>query len=340
MILSPDRIEGALYGQAIGDARGIPMEFRSAAFIKSSGHVWGYQDTYRNKKLVWTAGEWSDDTERAIALLDGYLSGREEGRDGIELPDELICIDRLVRWLETDGRGSGNLTIRVLTDTSGLVDPFRVSREAWEETGGVSAPNGAVMGTSYVGIMRPWDLDWTELAAVHCARLTHWDPRCASGCVAVSVLIAGLVSGLDPWAALEEATSRAEKYDPDARTLLDVSGDRIERLMLDEGLPEDGSTPLGSVPIGYTWKCVRAAFWAFHQLDRDLDAFYIAKQFLPTLDRVLSAGGDVDTNGAVAGAVLGAAVGRANIPDELVFGLSHRGHLIGLLDRLARYHRV
>lgn len=336
--ISPDRIEGVIYGQAIGDARGLPMEFRSAAFIHSSAHKWGYQDVWRNLKLAWKAGEFSDDTERAIALLDGYLTGRDEGRSELLNPDELICIDRLVRWLETDARGAGNLTIKVLTNALCLVDPFRVSREAWEETNGVSAPNGAVMGTSYVGIMRPWDLDWTEMAAEHCARLTHWDLRCVSGSVAVSVLIAGLVSGLDPWVAVEEATSRAEKYDPNAREFLRVWDISVESLELDEGLPENGSMPRVPVPIGYTWKCARAAFWAFHQLDRDLDPVYIHGQFLPILDQILSAGGDTDTNGAVAAAVLGAAMGRGQIPEEAIDGLAHKSRLDTLLSRLARYH--
>lgn len=336
--LSQDRIEGVIYGQAIGDARGLPMEFRSSAFIRSSGHQWGYQDVHRHGKLAWDAGEFSDDTERAIALLDGYLSGRDEGRDELLDPDELICIDRLVRWLDTDARGAGNHTIKVLANTYCLVEPFTVSREAWEETNGVSAPNGAVMGTSYVGIMRPWDLDWTESAAVHCARLTHWDLRCVAGSVAVSVLIAGLVSGLEPWDAVEEAVSRAGNYDPNARELLKVYGLPISALELDEGLPADGSMPKVPVPIGYTWKCARAAFWAFYQLDRDLDPVYIHGQFLPILDQILSAGGDTDTNGAVAAAVLGAAMGRGQVPDDAVEGLVHKERLETLLSRLARYH--
>ena len=53
----------------------------------------------------------------------------------------------------------------------------------------------------------------------------------------------------------------------------------------------------------------------------------IDQEFEPELRRVMSLGGDTDTNGAVAGAILGTAVGRAGLPGGWLARLKERGEI-------------
>ena len=63
-----DRLEGALIGLLVGDAFGVPYEFRTPAQLRSAELVWRGHGTYDQP-----AGTWSDDGSLTLALLDSLL---------------------------------------------------------------------------------------------------------------------------------------------------------------------------------------------------------------------------------------------------------------------------
>lgn len=114
----------------------------------------------------------------------------------------------------------------------------------------------------------------------------------------------------------------------------------LEQLQLDEGMHDrvKGQRP----PIGYTYKCAGAGLWALAEFLRretlGYDDLWNDRAF-EILQRVIMAGGDADTNGAVAGAVLGAAVGFETMSSwpplgPLVEGLRPREELDKRLEAL------
>jgi ADP-ribosylglycohydrolase len=188
------------------------------------------------------------------------------------------------------------------------------------------------MRTSYVGILRPWDLDWTEAVAVEMAKVTHFDPRCVAGAVALSVAIATLIdTDGDVQEAFQQACTRADKYDPVAHTWI------LDRSLASLELDEDMDKPRGNSfpPIGFTYKCLGAAFWALREFQRLPEGDASTNRFLDVLRAVIRAGGDADTNGAVAGAMLGALVGASGIPNHLITGLVERAGLDRRFERLS-----
>jgi len=70
--------------------------------------------------------------------------------------------------------------------------------------------------------------------------------------------------------------------------------------------------------MGYTYKCLGAAFWAFKQTD-----------FRKALQKICMKGGDADTNGAAAGALLGCKLGFRSIPESWRQKLCHKSWLDG-----------
>lgn len=75
--------------------------------------------------------------------------------------------------------------------------------------------------------------------------------------------------------------------------------------------------------IGYTLKALACAFWALRQ-----------DNFQDAISAIIHEGGDADTNGVVAGALLGAKLGYDNLPTNWVYGLVKRSELEQKVDKL------
>ena len=333
-----DKVKGVLYGKAIGDALGVPMEFRSSALLMKEvppGQI-EYRPTAR-KNASWKAGEWSDDTEMALAVVDAYLLGVE--KDGLKAtaqPSPRRIAERFLEWSSRDPRGMGNTTSEVLRHPLFVTDPLAAANEVWVAGGRNGAANGAVMRAASVGLLNPMDLVWTGEAAATVAKVTHPDPRCVAGSVAIALTVAALVSR--PEVALPEvlqfASNAGSLVDPSAKDWILAPKSLVE-LNLDEGM---GGSSNQFPPIGYTWKAAGAGFWALRQWVELEEDFRSADLFQYLLEAVLRAGGDTDTNAAVVGGLLGAVAGYNNIPLRLRQGLLPEGRkrLDGVLTRLTR----
>jgi len=65
------KIEGLLYGAAVGDAIGLPTEGMTPAKIKKLG----WTDPLRHR-FLFSRGMWSDDTEQSIMIAQSLLSSQ------------------------------------------------------------------------------------------------------------------------------------------------------------------------------------------------------------------------------------------------------------------------
>ena len=171
------------------------------------------------------------------------------------------------------------------------------------------AANGGLMRTSVVGTFPKA----VEECAANICRLTHYDPRCVGSCVIISRLIHSLIYknvGL----SYHEMVDIAMKYDERIVEFIDLSlSPDIRTLELQD---EDS--------VGYTLRCLSAALWAY----------WHASSFTEGLLAVVRAGGDADTNAAVACAVLGAKYGYEAIPNEYKEGLIYRSQLDSVIEEL------
>ncbi len=77
--------------------------------------------------------------------------------------------------------------------------------------------------------------------------------------------------------------------------------------------------------MGYTLVTLSIALWAYCH----------AKSFKDGLLAVVNAGGDADTNAAVACAIVGAKFGYDSIPEEYKAGLFYREQLDNVVESLA-----
>jgi ADP-ribosyl-[dinitrogen reductase] hydrolase len=216
-------------------------------------------------------------------------------------------------WFESNGRGMGNQTRAVINALRQGMLPSEAARLVWEPDGGQPAGNGAVMRCPPVAMRWPRDrrklLEETE----NSSRVTHHDPRCSWSAFAVNLAVAEALNGrtasID---SIGDVMEGAGVGPHTLRAVRDVAGGTLERLRL------DGSA------IGFTLKAMQAGLWCLEH----------AEDFEESLVAVIHAGGDTDTNGAVAGAILGALHGESAIPDRWKAHVARADHLVSLADRL------
>jgi len=240
---------------------------------------------------------WDDDVAQAIELAHCLLEG----------PLDIDAyLRRLVRWAEESGRGMGRQTYEVLVLAKRGARGTAAALAVWEESGRWAAGNGAVMRCAPVALR--WRRDPARLLedAGHSARVTHYDPRC----VWTTAALCG-----SHWTLHELADGLAGVGAPEevAEAVRRSATSELGELELDE-----------PYSMGYTVRTMTAGLWAHLN----------ATDFETTLLAVIHAGGDTDTNGAVAGAVLGARFGASAIPERWMERLPDPETLRGLADRL------
>ncbi|WP_363288911.1 ADP-ribosylglycohydrolase family protein [uncultured Prevotella sp.] len=178
----------------------------------------------------------------------------------------------------------------------------------WEMSNRQSAANGGLMRTSVTGLF-PKEV---RTCAENICKLTHYDPRCVGSCVIVSELIHTLVYGIQT-PTLFQIRSLAQLYDINICEYVDKAW-----------IDSDVKNLVDYDHMGYTLVTLSVALWAY----------WHSTSFVDGLLAVVNAGGDADTNAAVACAILGAKYGYSSIPKEYIEGLLDKETLDKTIDSL------
>ena len=298
-----DRFKGCLYGQAIGDALGLGTECMTDEDIswKYPNGLQHYNQIYQDRhRKRWEIGDWTDDTDMMLCIADAV--NEDKGVNFLNIAKHFKV------WAESMPMGIGSHTYKVLTIGDYAEKPFEVSYMAWKMSRYQSAANGGLMRTSVVGLF-PRE---TTACAEKICQLTHYDPRCVGSCVIVSELIHALVYGIEP-PTRYKMKDIAKQYDMEICDYIDNAweGPHVKPLVFYDN-------------CGYTLVTLSVALWSY----------WHASSFEEGLLAIVNAGGDADTNAAVACAILGAKYGYSSIPTEYIEGLLYKETLDKTTDSL------
>lgn len=308
-----DKIKGVIFGQAIGDALGLGMEFLSKQQVLAY-YPNGYdhysqiiQDKHRSR---WQKGCWTDDTDQFICILDSLIENKTV--------NELDIAKKIKNWFHTNGMGIGATTYKVLTLPQYELFPKKGAELIWKMKNKNAAPNGGLMRNGIMGTFKYWDSCVVARNSRSVCELTHFDPRCKDSCEIMSLIIANELN-FKPlsWNHLK---NKLKNYDHRIISYIISPNDCVENLKLDD-----------SENIGYTLKALNAGIWAY----------YNSNTFKNGLLKIIMEGGDADTNGSIAGSILGAKFGYSKIPKKWIEGLKEKEKLeikaekyLTLLDEL------
>lgn len=292
-----DRIAGCLWGQAIGDALGLGTEFMGRDEVLQN-----YPEGLSHYSQIGEEfGRWTDDTDMMLCIARAIIADKD-------IKPKTVA-HNFKEWYKSSPVDIGVTTAKILSLYEYEASPFEVARMMWKRSWKNNAGNGGVMRTSVVGL---WNENVAENAEKIC-RLTHADPRCIGSCVTISELINSLV-WQDKELSFEELLQIGERYDGRIKPYLETARNG----MLEDFELDDEQT------MGYTLKTMGCAVWCLYHVEN----------FVEGLLKVVNAGGDADTNAAVACSVLGTKFGQKGIPQYYIQNLKRKDEYEEMIGQL------
>ena len=312
MCLNQDAVVGSLLGLALGDALGFLVEAQepgpASAYVAGRLRNAGPADA----DLPDIFGQYSDDTQLARELLASVVDG------GGWRPEMFAArIAALFRSGLDVGAGPGSRTA-ALRIAAGI---------PWLQAASPApyAGNGTAMRVGPLGALFAGNHDLLRRVAVEQSRVTHQDPRCAAGAVAIAGAAAlaaehgpldrgRFLETISAWAATEESgVARAiaglaewAGVEPEAAVA------RLHGLSLDP--------PCNGPWRGVSTFVIPSVLWSLYAFLRSPDDYW------EVICTAIAVGGDTDTTAAMAGALAGARVGPDGLPPVLLGRLHDGGH--------------
>lgn len=188
MLRHVNRLQSAVYGIAIGDALGLPVQFMPRDSYPE------VTEMIQNEKLPWPAGTWSDDTSLTLATVDSLLTC-----EGVDIPDMRA---RFMDWMDNgaytqDGEAfdQGFTTVHALTHGRGCTN---------EQSNG----NGSLMRILPLAFVK--NLSDEQIAQV--SGITHAHPLSVEACTVYVHAAQLILDGFSLTEALETASLSSEIF--------------------------------------------------------------------------------------------------------------------------------
>src|SRR4030066_197717 len=314
MLPRKDQFSGCLIGQCLGDATGYVVEGFSPEACKR--YVEDFLKTERVGEFghfPMHFGQYSDDSQLARELLLSYVNCKKfDPQNYAERIKTIFMEKKIVGY----GEATWDAAVRLVNGTP------------WEESGtpAPSAGNGSAMRAAPNGLIF-FDVPELLIQSAHNqGRITHKDPRCSAGAVAIGGAVALALQNktINPDAFISSLVKWSDGIEP-------AFASELEKLKEWLSLPpEKAATYISRAGIdaaysfeddreGITPFVISRVLWSLYSFLRTPDNYW------ETICTALEVGGDVDTTAAMAGAISGAHLGLGAIPPNLLSYLTDRG---------------
>ena len=327
-----DRILGALYGQAIGDSMGMPTELWPIQKIRSKfgRHITTFLDGTDDNDIAinFKAGEYTDDTNQAFAILDALIETDWQ-------PDTKILVKHIMKWADAVGAWTNNIlgpsSKAALKMVKEGKDPKEVTKTA--------LTNGCGMRISPIGTLYEPD-QFNDLVKMvyEVTKITHSSDVAISG----ACMIAGAVTAALADYSWDQIITYAERannagFKLGAPTWAAHNKDRLE-VGLDLAHKYAGDDDAFSEAI---YNTVGTGTTISESIPAALSIAYYAKDVKKSAVICTNLGGDTDTIGAMATAICGAKVGASQIPQDwkdLIDEKNPQHNIEEFADQISRFN--
>ena len=293
-----EAVRTMVWGHAVGDALGVPVEFESRKDLAKNpvAEMRGYGS------YDVPAGSWSDDTSMTLALMESMARlGRVDYED---------IMKNFIRWMDK----------AEFTPTGVMFDIGRATTQALRKymhgtepllCGGMSDHdngNGSVMRiapmTLYFYANRGTDIEAEDMQLVHeVSMLTHGHPRSMMACGIYVQIALQLLDGVELVEAVGKGLKRARVF-YESQPLF-IGEIPVYSMLWDSErfaeMPEDAIKS-----SGYVVDTLEAVLWCLLN----------TKNYRECVLKAVNLGEDTDTIAAIAGGLAGLAYGFESIPRE------------------------
>jgi len=302
--MSAGQIEAILFGLALGDALGYPVEFLKRETIHQQYGIAGIQEPP-------SPVLYSDDTQMTLALAEGLVDA------GIHSPVDNLMQGigaRFIEWLESDDndRAPGTTCING-------VERFQ-SGISWHESGILESKGcGSAMRVAPLGYIYQHEDSHLKEVAIASSQITHRHPTAIAATVAAAYLVKLALDGV-PIADImprlyDFTTGISDEFDLAILRVGHVLGWTNEDLALDH--------------IGQGWTGEEAVALALYCVLRYPD------DYVACVRRAANTNGDSDSIACIAGGIMGARLGLDAIPADWRSRCENKFYISTLAQHLA-----
>lgn len=300
-----EKVYGALFGYAVGDALGLGTEFMTKKEIKIK-----YPDGLRHygsivrdaHRSLWKRGECTNDTTLVRILLESICD--------VGHFDYMDYARRLREWFLSEPIDLVTNMRWVLSQDDYVKDPIGVAERVWKVMDLNENPSDALGKSLFIGL---WDDDVLNNASNVC-RITHSQKRCR----VASEIIATMANSLmwrNQEASFDTLVKIAKDSDPDTLRYLEIARyGAVSDFTLDH-----------ETSFWYVRKAMGCSLWSLWHCKSPDEA----------LLTIVNQGGDSDTNAALATGLVALKYGYSAIGKEYIDNLLDRESLDALASRFA-----
>lgn len=303
-----DRILGGLWGSLVGDALGVPVEFRDRATVQADP----VKDMRGFGSHQQPAGTWSDDSSLLLCAAESLVQHEFD-------PDDMG--KRFVRWYREGLWTPHGKVFDVGVTTSRALTRISAGMRA-EIAGGddqFSNGNGSLMRIIPVSLRFARSPTKQLLDRVHrSSAITHRHPRSQMACGLFTLFVHELLDDRGPSEAFVNALPGFRSFyesNPWWAAELDYF-----QLLLAGDLARRPESEIDSG--GYVLHTLTASIWCL----------LTTTSFEECVLKAVNLGGDTDTTGCVAGGLAGVHYGLNAIPGKWIQALARRGDVEALFN--------
>lgn len=284
-----DFVKGTMWGLALGDAIGKPIEFLN---------LWQIKEDYGPEGLTEIPEHpiWTDDTEMTFAVARALIKTHKLTINEIttQIADEFVV------WLDNPGYAPGN------TCTSGAYNYKKNIEKAWWETGLYTKGCGSAMRVAPIGLFFS-DIDKLFKVAYNSSLITHTHPTAIAAAVGAAFLVRLALNKIeiDLWPEKVKAIVEniAEPGKTEFCNAIDTAVGALEIKDKKEAIKSIGKGWIGEEAVAIALYCCMK--------------YPKAEDFKKMLILAVNHDGDSDSTGCIAGGIMGAMHGYEALGEEM-----------------------
>lgn len=305
-------VKAGIFGVCIGDALGVPVEFKEREYLKRFP-VTGYLEygSWNQPK-----GTWSDDSSLTLCIAEQLTKGYDLEKIG----ESFVNWNKYGHWtahgrLFDIGGTTRHSIARLIKGESA-----KFSGNIFEEDNG----NGSLMRTLSLAFYLKDEENIEKLyqTVKEVSSITHGHFRSVFACFMYVIFAIQLIKGKDK----KEAYALMQKMALEYAEIQCFNPKEIE--LFQRILKNDISK--------YHEDEIRGSGYVLHSLEASLWCFLNSENYSEAVLKAVNLGEDTDTTGAITGGIAGIYYGFENIPEDWVSELVRKDDIENLCDELEK----
>lgn len=305
------KIKSGLFGVAVGDALGVPVEFESRDYLKQNPVLDMFGFGTHNQPI----GTWSDDSSLAFCLAESLCKG-------YDLSD---IAKNFVKWYSAELWTPHGEVFDIGIATRNAIHTMAKGHLP-ELCGGFEEKdngNGSLMRilplVFYLQNEKKSKVIYNKVKEV--SSITHGHFRSVFACFIYVIYCLEILKGKDKVDAYLEMQNIVSEF------LKDKNFNSVEIGLFDKVLKKDITK--------FSEDEILSSGYVLHSLEASLWCFLNSDSYEETVLKAVNLGEDTDTTGAIAGGLAGIYYGIENIPEKWLSVLARKNDIDDLCERLS-----